>query len=52
MDEISNEIEMLNRLRHPNIVLLMGICSKPPNLCIITELLPRGSLYNLLHLSK
>jgi tRNA A-37 threonylcarbamoyl transferase component Bud32 len=52
MDELSNEITMLNKLRHPNIVLLMGICSKPPNLCIITEFLQNQSLYNLLHLTK
>jgi len=51
-DDISNEVEMLNRLRHPNIVLLMGVCSKPPNLCIITEHLPNASLFNLLHMTK
>ncbi len=36
---------MLARIRHPNIVLLMGIVSKPPNLCIITEYIPNGSLF-------
>jgi len=50
--DMSNEVDMLNRLRHPNIVLLMGICSKPQNLCIVTEYLPNGSLFNLLHMSK
>ena len=52
MDEFNNEIDMLNRLRHPNIVLLMGVCSKPQNISIVTELLPGGSLYTLLHSSK
>ena len=39
MDELNNEVNMLATLRHPNIVLLMGIVSKPPNLCIVTEYL-------------
>jgi len=37
LDEINNEIEMLSLLRHPNIVLLMACCTKPPNLVIATE---------------
>lgn len=45
MEEFNNEIDMLNRLRHPNIVMLMGVCSKPNNISIITELLPGGSLF-------
>jgi len=43
---------MLNLLRHPNIVLLMGICSKPQNLCIVTEFSPNGSMYEILHLKS
>jgi serine/threonine protein kinase len=50
--ELKNEISMLNYLKHPNIVLLMGLVSKPPNLCIITEFLPNLSLFDLLHKSK
>jgi serine/threonine protein kinase len=52
MDDLSNEISFLSRLRHANIVLLMGIVSKPPNLCIVTEYLPCGSLYDFLHKTK
>ena len=40
---------MLTNIRHPNIVLIMGIVSKPPNLSIVTEYLPNGSLFKLLH---
>ena len=36
---------MLSKIKHPGIVLLMAIISKPPNLCIITEFVPNGTLY-------
>jgi len=45
MDEINNEIEMLSILRHPNIVLLMAVSTKPPNLIIATEYIGGGSLF-------
>lgn len=31
----------MRRLRHPNVVLFMGAITRPPNLSIITEFLPR-----------
>lgn len=31
----------MQRLRHPNVVLFMGAVTRPPNLSIITEFLPR-----------
>ncbi|CAM8886812.1 unnamed protein product [Rhodiola kirilowii] len=43
------EVEIMLRLRHPNVVLFMGAVTRPPNLSILTEYLPRGSLYRLLH---
>jgi serine/threonine protein kinase len=43
---------MLAKFRHPNIVLLVGICSIAPNLAIITEYIERGSLYDVLHKKK
>jgi serine/threonine protein kinase len=52
MQEIDNEIEMLSTLRHPNIVLLMAVTTKPPNLYIATEYVSKGSLYDLLHRTK
>jgi len=30
-------------------VLFMGACTHPPNLCIVTQFVPRGSLFRLLH---
>ncbi|KAL9168046.1 hypothetical protein ABFS82_05G135800 [Erythranthe guttata] len=43
------EVEIMLRLRHPNVVLFMGAVTCPPNMSILTEFLPRGSLYKLLH---
>lgn len=52
LKEFSNEINMLAKYRHPNIVLLVGICSVPPNLAIVTEFVEGGSLYDVLHKKK
>ncbi|XP_026398585.1 serine/threonine-protein kinase EDR1-like [Papaver somniferum] len=42
------EVLLMKRLRHPNVVLFMGAVTSPPHLCIVTEFLPRGSLFQLL----
>ncbi|KAH0733822.1 hypothetical protein KY285_009529 [Solanum tuberosum] len=42
------EISLMKRLRHPNILLFMGAVTSPQRLCIVTEFLPRGSLFRLL----
>ncbi|CAI0384249.1 unnamed protein product [Linum tenue] len=47
--EFKREVRIMRRLRHPNVVLFMGAVTRPPNLSIITEFLPRGSLYRILH---
>ncbi|CAL9096296.1 unnamed protein product [Musa textilis] len=39
---------LMKRLRHPNILLFMGAVTSPHRLCIVTEFLPRGSLFRLL----
>ena len=36
----------------PNIVLMVGICSIPPKLCIVMEYMSEGSLYDLLFKKK
>lgn len=35
------QVRIMRRLRHPNVVLFMGAVTRPPNLSIITEFLPR-----------
>ncbi|XP_061345911.1 probable serine/threonine-protein kinase SIS8 isoform X2 [Gastrolobium bilobum] len=42
------EVSVMKRLRHPNILLFMGAVTSPQRLCIVTEFLPRGSLLRLL----
>lgn len=42
----------MKRLRHPNILQFIGACTQSPNLCIVTEFMPRGSLYKMLHRSE
>ncbi|CAN1765009.1 Serine/threonine-protein kinase EDR1 [Linum perenne] len=49
LQEFKREVRIMRRLRHPNVVLFMGAVTRPPNLSIITEFLPRGSLYRILH---
>ena len=40
---------MLARLRHPNVCLFLGCCLQPPSCyAIVTELVPRGSLWDVL----
>ncbi|KAF6143369.1 hypothetical protein GIB67_001313, partial [Kingdonia uniflora] len=42
------EVSLMKRLRHPNVLLFMGAVTTPQRLCIVTEFLPRGSLFRLL----
>ncbi|KAJ7522892.1 hypothetical protein O6H91_18G030400 [Diphasiastrum complanatum] len=50
LEEFRREVRMImRRLRHPNVVLFMGAVARAPNLSIVTEYLPRGSLYKLIH---
>lgn len=47
--EFENEVRMLRRLRHPNVVTLMAVCRVPPALSILTEFVAGGSLFELIH---
>nr|XP_025687389.1 serine/threonine-protein kinase CTR1 isoform X2 [Arachis hypogaea] len=50
IEEFLKEVSLMKRMRHPNIVLLMGAVFQPPRLSIVTEYLSRGSLYELLRM--
>eukprot|EP01156_Anaeramoeba_ignava_P018305 Anaeramoba_ignava/a91349_73.p1 GENE.a91349_73~~a91349_73.p1 ORF type:complete len:1246 (-),score=329.81 a91349_73:137-3838(-) len=48
LTEFQREVFMLSKTRHPNIVLFMGACTKPPNIFIVTEFMSEGSLYHVI----
>lgn len=43
------ECSIMTRLRHPNLVLLMGIVAEGETMLMVTELMERGSLYDCYH---
>ncbi|XP_047321250.1 serine/threonine-protein kinase STY46-like isoform X2 [Impatiens glandulifera] len=48
-DEFSQEVAILRKVQHKNVVRFIGACTQPPNHCIITEYMPGGNLYEYLH---
>lgn len=48
IDAFKKEAELNCKLRHPNVVLFMGICVQPKEVCIVTELMARGNVHDLL----
>lgn len=51
MEDFCNEISLLSRMRHPNVILFLGACTKPPHLSMVTEYMEMGSLSHLIHTS-
>ncbi|CAM9104620.1 unnamed protein product [Discosporangium mesarthrocarpum] len=51
MREYMDELNVLSKLNHPNIVKLLGACATPPNLFFVMELCHQ-SLYTRLHECK
>nr|XP_043616178.1 serine/threonine-protein kinase STY46-like [Erigeron canadensis] len=47
--EFAQEVYIMRKVRHKNVVQFIGACTKPPNLCIVTEFMAGGSLYDFLH---
>ncbi|CAD8210835.1 unnamed protein product [Paramecium pentaurelia] len=43
-----SECHAMEALRHPNIVMFLGACTKPPNLAIVLEYCQRGSLWQVI----
>eukprot|EP00811_Abedinium_folium_P033432 NODE_6396_length_1675_cov_15.799096.p1 GENE.NODE_6396_length_1675_cov_15.799096~~NODE_6396_length_1675_cov_15.799096.p1 ORF type:complete len:439 (+),score=89.36 NODE_6396_length_1675_cov_15.799096:135-1451(+) len=48
-EDFDNEVRMLSRLRHPNVVTMMAICRQPPALSVIFELMGGPSFFEMLH---
>ncbi|CAH2076587.1 unnamed protein product [Thlaspi arvense] len=50
--EFSQEVYIMRKVRHKNVVQFIGACTRSPNLCIVTEFMTRGSIYDFLHKQK
>uniref|UniRef100_A0A1J3F762 non-specific serine/threonine protein kinase n=1 Tax=Noccaea caerulescens TaxID=107243 RepID=A0A1J3F762_NOCCA len=50
--ECKKEIDIMKKLRHPNVLLFMGAVSSEKRSAIVMEYLPRGSLFKILHSSN
>ncbi|XP_023550620.1 serine/threonine-protein kinase STY46-like isoform X3 [Cucurbita pepo subsp. pepo] len=48
-DEFNQEVAILRKVQHKNVVRFIGACTNSPHLCIVTEYMPGGSLYDYLH---
>ncbi|WJX60327.1 hypothetical protein P8452_45551 [Trifolium repens] len=49
LQDYIKEVDIMKRLRHPNVLLFMGAIYSQEKHAIVTELLPRGSLFRTLH---
>uniref|UniRef100_A0A7N0T0N7 non-specific serine/threonine protein kinase n=1 Tax=Kalanchoe fedtschenkoi TaxID=63787 RepID=A0A7N0T0N7_KALFE len=47
--EFAQEVYIMRKVRHRNVVQFIGACTKPPTLCIVTEFMSGGSVYDFLH---
>ncbi|KAK8580787.1 hypothetical protein V6N12_071039 [Hibiscus sabdariffa] len=50
--EFTQEVNIMSKIRHKNVVQFIGACTSPPTLCIVTEFMSGGSVYDLLHKQK
>ncbi|KAH8509046.1 hypothetical protein Peur_050890 [Populus x canadensis] len=48
-EEFAQEVTILREVQHRNVVRFVGACTKFPHLCIVTEFMHGGSLYDYLH---
>lgn len=44
------QVSIMASLRHPNVVMFMGLCLEPP--CIVTQFCARGSLFDVLRKAR
>ena len=42
----------MRKVRHKNVVQFIGACTRKPNLCIVFEFMPGGSVYDFLRKAR
>ncbi|PVD35072.1 hypothetical protein C0Q70_06353 [Pomacea canaliculata] len=47
--DFQEEFPRLRIFNHPNVLPVLACCNQPPNLVLISQFMPFGSLYNTLH---
>nr|XP_009406071.1 PREDICTED: serine/threonine-protein kinase STY46-like [Musa acuminata subsp. malaccensis] len=47
--EFHQEVSILKKIQHENVVRFIGVCTKPSQFCIVTEYMHGGNLYDYLH---
>mmetsp|Transcript_62683 Transcript_62683/g.149583 ORF Transcript_62683/g.149583 Transcript_62683/m.149583 type:complete len:632 (-) Transcript_62683:45-1940(-) len=52
VQDLAREIDSFRHLSHKRLVRFIGACLQLPNLCLVTEYMPGGSLHHLLHVRK
>ncbi|KAK2974870.1 hypothetical protein RJ640_020785 [Escallonia rubra] len=50
--EFAQEVYILRKVRHKNVVQFIGASTRPPSLCIVTEFMSGGSVYDFLRKQK
>ncbi|KAL8168379.1 hypothetical protein V2J09_009878 [Rumex salicifolius] len=52
LEEFYQEVNITRKVQHKNVVQFIGACTQPPNLCIVTEFMSKGNLYDFMHKQK
>mmetsp|Transcript_57612 Transcript_57612/g.135051 ORF Transcript_57612/g.135051 Transcript_57612/m.135051 type:complete len:650 (-) Transcript_57612:25-1974(-) len=52
VQDLAREIDSFRHLNHKRLVRFLGACLDLPNLCLVTEYMPGGSLHHLLHVRR
>ncbi|KAM1006905.1 hypothetical protein EV1_003546 [Malus domestica] len=52
LKDFAQEVYIMRKVRHKNVVQFIGACTKHPSLCIVTEYMSGGSVYDYLHKQK
>ncbi|KAH9626362.1 hypothetical protein KSS87_010056 [Heliosperma pusillum] len=50
--EFFQEVNIMRKIQHKNVVQFIGACTKHPNLFLLTEYMPKGNLYDFMHKRK